>query len=131
MSWFKRPVKATPRILSDIGTFVFDKDSWLTPPDEDSLVLVVTGSDFDIGIIDVARTLIPRLEDLSQNAIDYVRKNGTSLWEGTGDLKLEAVDLTDLLNHDFALTLGLSTNPDFTITVEFHDNQPVQIWTAD
>lgn len=75
--WLKRD-RATPRIATDVGTFVFDDSasgSWLTEcQDDDSVVITVTRPDFDFHLVEHAQRLLASVGELTAVALDYISK---------------------------------------------------------
>jgi len=130
MSWFSR----TPRKLTvqtELGTFRFEHDGWMTDPNEGSLMVLFSGRQLDNAVIEAAAKLITKLEVLADIGQNYARKCGQNVWDGKGELTPELLDVTDLLDGKFGLTYGVSGHPDTTVTIEFHDEKPIEVWAAD
>jgi len=63
--------------------------------------------------------------------MDYVKTHAAEVWDGEGSLTLEAIDITDILDDKVGLTFGVEGQPDYTVTVEFVDGEPHEVWGAD
>lgn len=132
MRWFSRRERHVPTIKSPLGVFSFDGTDWLTEPVEGTLVFLSTGSELDTEVFERAQALVQDIEAHRQAALDYAQSHGENVWRGADDdLQLEAVDITDILQNEWGLTIGVTGQPDFTVTVEFRDGKPVEIWGAD
>ncbi len=132
MRWFARRKRPVPTIKSPLGVFSFDGTSWLTEPAEGELYFLSTKSELDPAAFERAQALVQDLEAHRQSALAYAQTHGANVWlPADGDLQLEAVDITDILQNEWGLTFGVAGQPDFTVTVEFRDGKPVDIWGAD
>ena len=132
MRWFARRERHVPTIKSPLGVFSFDGTGWLTEPDVGKLVFLSTKSELDTDVFERAQALVQDIEAYRQAALDYAHTHGENVWRGTDrDLQLESVDITDILQDGWGLTFGVAGQPDLTVTVEFREGKPVDIWGAD
>ncbi len=129
--WFSKKARQKPRLKTDIGTFTFDATGWMTEPTEHSLIITSCHAELSLAAIDKARTLLGEIDKYSSIAVDFAKRDGGKVWDGKGELVLESVDITDILDGDFGLTFGLHSEPDFTVTVEFRDGKPQVVWGTD
>jgi len=131
MTWFFRKKPIVARIRTSLGTFSFDGTGWITDPRSGALIVLSNGSELDTRAIDRAQGLIENIDFHRERALAYVRSSGSNVWDGNGQLALEEIDITNILNHEFGLTFGLKGQPDFTVTVEFRNQEPYSVWAAD
>ncbi len=103
----------------------------MTEPAEGSLAVLSSGNELDTRAIDRTQSLVQEIDSYRQRAVDYATTHGANVWGGQGDLVLEAIDITDILDNKFGLTFGVKGQPDFTVTVEFLDGNPHLVWGAD
>jgi hypothetical protein len=130
MSWFTRKSQPKPRVISSIGIFYFDGAGWLTEFREGELVFMCCKSDLDTRIIDQAKALLDKVEFHRQRALEYAKTHGDA-WDGKCRLQLESIEITDILENKFGLTFSVESHPDETVSVEFIDGQPFDVWGAD
>jgi hypothetical protein len=110
----------------------FDGTGWATKPLEGELVLLSTNNEFDTEAINRGASLLGELATYREVALNYVHTHGQSVWlEQDGNLELEAIDITELPENKFGMTFGVIGQPDFTITVEFENEHPIDVWGAD
>lgn len=130
MGWFTKP-RATPRVRTSIGTFIFDGRGWLTQPAENNVVIMYCNEELDVSAIDKAQSLIGRIEELSDVGRSYAKSAQPALLDASDDLVLEAIDVTDVADAKVGLTFGVRDDPDRTFTVEFRNGSPYSLWGAD
>jgi hypothetical protein len=132
MCWFFKKQRPVPRVKTDIGTFSFDQTGWMTDPSSNKLIFQICSPELDFRVVDRATQLVKDLDLLSRKAIDYARTSGADVVAGAAhQMMLEAVDITDVLEDKCALTFGVAGHPDYTVTVEFRDERPYLVWSAD
>ncbi len=129
--WFKKKKQLEPCVHTELGTFTFHGNGWMTGIGEDELTIIIDGAEFDVAILEPASLVLRDLDAYVMAALGHARASGREL--GIENIKQlpEAIDLTGILQNLFGLTFGVSDNPDFTITIEFVDGTPVNIWGAD
>jgi hypothetical protein len=132
MSWFHRRTLPTPTVKTAIRVFAFYGDSWITPPSDGELTFSFANIELSTEAIAQAESLSRQIASYEQVALQYLRSDGEYASLVTnGKLKLEELDFTEILDKTFALTFGVEGEPDTTVTVEFRDGRPVEIWSAD
>jgi hypothetical protein len=121
-----------PTVKSKIGVFSFDGNGWLTTPSNGALVFIFAKSELSTDAIARAESLGGQLETYQRVALEYASAaDDYAALAKDGKLELEGIDFTEILEDQFGLTFGVKGKPDFTVSVEFRDGRPVEIWGAD
>lgn len=131
MGLFSKRPRVPPAAQSALGTFRASRDGWMTEPAQGSLTLLYCEQELSAEAVAAAETLLRDADAIIVAARDYARAHGEHVWDGAGELTPELLDITELLTGKFGLTFAVSTDPDFTVTVEFVDGRPQLVWAAD
>lgn len=131
--WFSRKLdRRRPTVKTHIGAFEFDGDDWTAVSHAYGEVYVrSTGHKIDIDAVRRAEAVLESLEEHCATALNYIADNGATAWDSEGQLSVESIDITEILNDEFGLTFGVSDNAGYTLTVEFREGVPCEVWGAD
>jgi hypothetical protein len=127
--WRRKPV--IPRILTTVGMFAFDGRWWSARSCVGDVDLYVLNNDFDAKAIEAATKLLGGIDQLSQEAISFAIANGGDVWDMKSKLKLESIDITEIRDGRYALTFCVLGEEDATVSVEFKDEKPTEVWAGD
>jgi len=132
MSWFSKSKKPRPTVKSKIGVFEFNEDcDWNTEVVEGKVVYTSLGSEFDTDILGRAEALSHEIDKVRQVGMEYARAHAGQVSHAGDALKLEAVEISRLLEDKFSLTFRVQEDEGWIIMVEFHHGEPVGVFAGD
>ncbi len=120
-----------PRIVTVVGTFALDGRWWSARSCVSEIDLYVLNNDFDAKAVEAASKLLGDIDQLSQAAISFAIAHGEDLWDVKRKLKLESIDITEIIEGRYGLTLCVLGEEDVTVFVEYENEKPTEVWAGD
>lgn len=131
---FNKKKEKKIKIITEKCTLEWTGDSWCgrLTNDDFSLVVFYVGYEFNLTALNNCDEILHDVKNYIDVALRYIEKEETAYLHEYGKVELESIDITNLVKKgSFGLGFSFADWEDGTITVEFNEYKPVELWGAD